>query len=220
VPDTQEHVVRIVIADEHPIFRNGLRWLLETEPGLRIIAEIGSGSDAVAMIRELDPDILLLGLTGRFALHLLQALATAGTQVRTIVLTPCVDTPQVVRALQLGARGVVPKDSAAEVLFKSIRTVMAGHFWIGQESISKVASSLRELETTRRRNKAFGLTRRELEIVGAVVAGYTNKEIGKRFTISENTVKRHLTHIFNKLGASNRVELALFTAHHRLLDGI
>jgi DNA-binding NarL/FixJ family response regulator len=170
------------------------------------------------MIRDLHPDILLLGLVGEFPLHLLQAVA--GTGVRTIVLTACVDTPEVVRALQLGARGVVPKDSAAEVLFKSIRTVMDGQFWIGHGSVSKVATSLRELETTRRRDKAFGLTHRELEVVGAVVAGFTNKEIGKKFAISENTVKRHLTHIFNKLGASNRVELALFSAHHRLLDGI
>ena len=139
---------------------------------------------------------------------------------RIIVLTASVDTPDVARALQLGARGVVPKDAAADVLFTSIRSVAAGHYWIGGESVSKVASSLRELETARRRSKAFGLTRRELEIVRAVVAGYTNKEIAERFTISENTVKRHLTHIFNKLGASNRVELALFTAHHRLLDGI
>jgi DNA-binding NarL/FixJ family response regulator len=220
VQDTKEQLVRIVIADEHPIFRDGLRWLLQTEPGLSIVAEIGNGSDAVAMIRDLEPDILLLGLAGQLPLHLLQAVAAAGMPVRTIVLTQCVDTPEVVRALQLGARGVVPKDSAAEVLFKSIRTVMAGHYWIGHESVSKVASSLRELETTRRRNKAFGLTRRELEIVGVVMAGHTNKEISKRFKISENTVKRHLTHIFNKLGASNRVELALFTAHHRLLDGI
>lgn len=215
-----EQPVRIVIADEQPIFRDGLRLLIETEPGLRIVGEIGNGSDAVALVRDLDPDVLLLGLTGELPLKTLQEVAATVTSVRTIVLTATVDTPDVARALQLGARGVVPKDSAAEVLFKSIRSVAAGHYWIGGESVSKVASSLRELETARRRSKAFGLTRRELEIVRAVVAGYTNKEIAKRFTISENTVKRHLTHIFNKLGASNRVELALFSAHHRLLDGI
>lgn len=215
-----EQPVRIVIADEQPIFRDGLRLLIETEPGLRIVGEIGNGADAVALVRDLDPDVLLLGLTGELPLKTLQEVAATVTSVRTIVLTATVDTPDVARALQLGARGVVPKDSAAEVLFKSIRSVAAGHYWIGGESVSKVASSLRELETARRRSKAFGLTRRELEIVRAVVAGYTNKEIAKRFTISENTVKRHLTHIFNKLGASNRVELALFSAHHRLLDGI
>ena len=212
--------VRIVIADEQPIFRDGLRLLIETEAGFRIVGEIGNGSDAVAQVQELDPDILLLGLAG--GLPLMQTLQDVAvrTSMRIIVLTPSVDTPDVARALQLGARGVVPKDSAADVLFKSIRSVAAGHYWIGGESVSKVASSLRELETARRRSKAFGLTRRELEIVRAVVAGYTNKEIAERFTISENTVKRHLTHIFNKLGASNRVELALFSAHHRLLDGI
>ena len=80
--------------------------------------------------------------------------------------------------------------------------------------------SLRKLETAQRRTKAFGLTRRELRILREVVAGFTNKEISERVNISENTVKSHLTNIFNKLGASNRVELALFAAHHRLVGGV
>ena len=212
--------VRIVIADDHPIFRDGLRWLLETQAGLLIVGETGHGVDAVTLVRELNPDVLLLGLTGELPLGMLRELTESGVGVRIVILTATVDTPDVELALQLGARGVVPKDSSADVLFKSIRSVMAGQYWIGDEAVAQVASGLRELETTRRRSKAFGLTRRELAIVRAVVAGYTNKEIGTRFTISENTVKRHLTHIFNKLGASNRVELALFSAHHRLLDGI
>src|SRR5206468_3970416 len=140
--------VRIVIADEQPIFRDGLRLLIETEPGFRIVGEVDNGSDAGARVRELDPDILLLGLAG--GIPLLQTLddrAPVGSAVRIIVLTPSVDTPDVARALQLGARGVVPKDSGADVLFQSIRSVASGHYWIGGESVSKVASSLRELET-------------------------------------------------------------------------
>jgi DNA-binding NarL/FixJ family response regulator len=106
------------------------------------------------------------------------------------------------------------------VLFDSIRSVMAGRFWLDREEASGAVPGLRKLEAERRRTKAFGLTRRELEILRAVVAGYTNKEIAERSSLSENTVKSHLTHIFNKSGASNRVELALFAAHHRLLDGV
>jgi DNA-binding NarL/FixJ family response regulator len=97
---------------------------------------------------------------------------------------------------------------------------MAGHFWLDREELSGAVPGLRRLEASRRRTKAFGLTRRELEILRAVVAGYTNKEIAEQSSLSENTIKSHLTHIFNKSGASNRVELALFAAHHRLLDGI
>jgi len=84
--------------------------------------------------------------------------------------------------------------------------------------VSDVAASLRKFDVERRRAKAFGLTRRELEIVRAVVSGYTNRQIAKEFSISERTVKRHVTHIFDKLGASTRIEVALFAAHHRLLE--
>jgi DNA-binding NarL/FixJ family response regulator len=115
---------------------------------------------------------------------------------------------------------VVLTDSAPDVLVNCIRSVMTDQCWVGREPVSGALPSLKKLETDRRRAKAFGLTRRELEILREVVAGYTNKEIAQRADISENTVKSHLTHIFDKLGASNRVELALFAAHHRLLGGV
>jgi two-component system, NarL family, nitrate/nitrite response regulator NarL len=215
-------VTRIVIAGEHPIFRHGLRRLIEAEPGFCIISEIGEGTGAVSMVRELAPDILLLGLTqsNGTALEIIRELAAGSASTRTIVLTNRVDSPDVMAALQLGARGVVPKDSAPDLLFNSIRSVMAGNYWLGQEQLSAVVTNLRKFEAARRHSKAFGLTRREIDIVRAVVSGYTNKEIAERSSITENTVKSHLTHIFNKLGASNRVELALFAAHHRLLDGV
>jgi two-component system, NarL family, nitrate/nitrite response regulator NarL len=215
-------VTRIVIAGEHPIFRHGLRRLIEAEPGFCIISEIGEGTGAVSLVRELAPDILLLGLTqsNGIALEIIRELAAGSASTRTIVLTNRVDSPDVMAALQLGARGVVPKDSAPDLLFNSIRSVMAGNYWLGQEQLSAVVTNLRKFEAARRHSKAFGLTRREIDIVRAVVSGYTNKEIAERSSITENTVKSHLTHIFNKLGASNRVELALFAAHHRLLDGV
>ena len=100
----------------------------------------------------------------------------------------------------------------------SIDCVMAGQYWVGIERAADVVASVRQLEIARRRARAFGLTRRELELVRAIVNGETNKAIGRRFSISENTVKRHLTHIFNKVGASNRLELAMFAAHHQLVD--
>jgi two-component system nitrate/nitrite response regulator NarL len=214
--------VRVVVADGNPIFRDGLRRLLATDPGLLIVRETGQRGGAVAPVHELAPDILLLDLatSGPRAVDRLTELAASGVLARTIILTDCVDTPEVLRALQLGARGVILKDSAPEVLFKGIRSVMAGDFWIGREPASGVAAGLRKLRNTRRRTRALGLTEREIEIARAVVAGYSNKEIARRSSISENTVKSHLMHIFNKLGASNRVELALFAAHHRVLDGV
>ena len=213
--------VRIIIADEHPIFRDGLRRLLETRPDLQIVAETGDGSKAAELIHDLTPDILLLGLgaAGGAALEVVRATASCES-VSTILLTGSVDTPEVANAFQLGARGVVPKDSAVDALFGSIDSVMEGQYWVGDNRVANVAGSLRKLNLARRRAKAFGLTRRELEIVRAIVNGFTNKEIAQQASISLSTVKRHVTHIFDKLGASNRIEVALFAAHHRLLDGI
>jgi len=215
-------VVRIVIADEHPIFRDGLRRLLETEPRLRIVGETGDGLELANLVRDLCPDILLFGLssTRRSPVEILQEIAACETSVRTIVLTGSIHTPEVVAAVQLGAAGVLSKDSAADMLFKGIDSVMEGHYWVGDNAVANVAASLRKFNVARRRTKAFGLTFRELEIVRAVVNGHTNKQIAQQFSISESTVKRHVTHIFDKLGASNRIEVALFAAHHRLLDGI
>jgi DNA-binding NarL/FixJ family response regulator len=212
--------VRIVIADSHPIFRDGLRRLLETDVRLQIVGENAGGSAAVALVRDTAADILLLGLaaTSREPIAL-PDFAAEGLSVRTIILTDRVDIPDVMRALQLGAWGVIPKDSSPDMLFSSIHSVMAGRRWMGDET-SETVVRLRKLDAARRRSSAFGLTRRELEIVRAVVSGWTNKEIAERSSISENTVKSHLAHIFDKLGASNRVELALFASHHRIADGV
>jgi len=213
--------VRVLVAGGHPIFRDGLRRLLETDGALRVESDSGDGAGPVTRLRELAPDILLLDLTtsDQHAIERLSELAASGATAKTIVLTGCVDTPEVLFAIQLGARGVILKDSAPEVLFKCIHSVMAGQFWIGRGPVSEAGKGLRKLSASQRRSRAFGLTRREIEIARAVAAGCTNKEIARRASISENTVKSHLMHIFDKLGASNRVELALFAAHHRVLDG-
>lgn len=215
--------VRILIADRHPIFREGLRRLLETDSSLHIVAEArDNGAAAIGLARQLVPDLLLLGMStsAAQAVETLRELGAAGILTKTIVVTSCVDSPEVMRALQLGARGVIPNDATPEALFNCIHSVGAGHFWMGHERVPEAVVGLRRLETARRRSRAFGLTRREIEIIRAVVAGETNKEIAQRSSISENTVKSHVAHIFDKLGASNRLELALFASHHRLLDGV
>jgi len=218
VPKT--NLVRIVVVDEHPIFRDGLRRLLETEPRLSIVGETGDNAQVPQLVRDLCPDILLLGLSAARCspIEMLKEIARSGTRVRTIVLTGAIQTPVVVEAVQSGAAGVLSKDSAADMLFKGIDCVMNGHYWVGDNPVSDVAASLRKFTVARRRAKTFGLTRRELDIVRVVVNGYTNRQIARQFSISESTVKRHITHIFDKLGASTRIEVALFAAHHRLLD--
>jgi len=215
--------IRIVIADDHPIFRDGLRRLLETETDLKVLGEASDGAEAVKLARQLKPDILLLDLAmpkhpGLEALRELSVPANA-TPVRVILLTAAAEKSQIVEALQLGARGVVLKDSATQLLLKAIQTVMAGEYWVGRESVSNLVQYLRTLMQStydEARQKKFGLTPRELEIVSAVVAGFSNKEIAVYFRISEDTVKHHLSNIFDKIGVSTRLELALFAVNHSL----
>src|SRR5215468_4297269 len=213
--------INILIADDHPIFRDGLRRLLEAEPGLKVIGEACDGAEAVKMARELKPDILLLDLAmpRHPGLEALRDLGSGQQSVRVILLTAAAEKHQIVEALQLGARGVVLKDSATQLLLKSIHTVMSGEYWVGRESVSNLVQYLRTLVQSsgeEAKQKKFGLTPRELEIVSAVVAGYSNKEIAEYFKISEDTVKHHLSNIFDKLGVSTRLELALFAVNQSL----
>ena len=219
MPDAHQ-LIRVVIADGRPIFRDGLRRLLQTESRLHIVGETGPGCDAATLVRTLRPDILLVDFAPQTTFETLTSLAETGEPVRTIILAEYVDGADLTKALELGARGLVLRDSAADVLFKSIHTVLAGQYWIASDSVADASAGLRKLEAELRRRRAFGLTPRELEIVRMVVGALTNKEIGEKLAIGENTVKSHLTHIFNKVGASSRIELALFAAHHRLLDGL
>jgi DNA-binding NarL/FixJ family response regulator len=201
--------VRIVIADEHAIFRHGLRMLLEVETSHRIVGEAGDGPMAVALVRVHKPDLLLLG-TGsvdRFSRDILREIEALGLPVRTILLTGPVDVDDALDVSSRGAHAVVRKNAAAGALFDSIARVMAGQAASSPGSAAGAAAA----------PNPFGLTARELEILRAIMAGSSNKAIALRCSISENTVKRHLAHIFDKVGASNRVELAMFADHHQLV---
>src|SRR5437870_3553933 len=211
--------VRILIADDHPIFRDGLRRLLEAEADLSVVGQAVDAAEAIRLAESLRPDILLLdvAMPAVSGLDALQRLAEIVDGPRVILLTAAIDKPDIVRALQLGARGVVLKESATSLLLKAIRIVMDGGYWVGRESVSDLLIALRSLGPAPEPAPSVGLTARELQIVGLILAAAGNKKIADTLNISEKTVKHHLTNIFEKLGVSNRLELALFAAQHNLL---
>jgi DNA-binding NarL/FixJ family response regulator len=215
--------VRIIVADGHPIRRSGLRALIESRAGHTLVGESANGPAAIVLARDLAPDILLLcATTVERVLQTIDQVAAQERPVRTIVLAPSLRHDDVAEAIRRGARAVISTNTATDVLFRAIDVVMNGGIWIGVQPASG-ADQTRERRRFARRSvtpNAFGLTPREMDVLRAVVNGETNKGIAHRCAISENTVKRHLLHLFDKIGASNRVELALFAQHHELTQGV
>lgn len=212
--------IRVFIANGHTLFREGLRRLLEAG-GFEVVGETADGELVAALAEKTQADVILLDLAmpRQSGIEILRALSGLDVSARTLLLTSASDErTSVVQALKLGAYGVIPQESTPQRLFESIRCVMDGQYWIGKESISDLVRALRD-DSHREApsaQKRFGLTPRELEIVTLVVAGYSNPDIAQRFSISGQTVKHHVSNIFDKLGVSNRLELALFAVNHQL----
>jgi DNA-binding NarL/FixJ family response regulator len=213
--------ITILLADDQPLFREALKKLLENDLCARIIGEAKNGRDAVRMTRELRPDILLMDLhmPEVSGLAALRELATVTPPVRTVLFTEQVADDEVIEAVQLGVRGILMKHSTAEQLFECLHTVSSGGYSLGHECVASLIENVRGRDSQRNtaaRQPAFGLTPRQLDIVSAIVGGATNDDVARQFSISTTTVKYHLTNVFDKLGVSNRIELARFAVEHRL----
>ena len=209
--------IRVLIADDHAMFRAGLRKLLEAEAGFEVVGEAENGVSATALTRTLAPDVLLLdfAMPGMSGVEVLRELGNAPGSTRTVILTASIAPHEMTEALQHGAAGVLMKTAATELLYECVRSVASGQYWVGRDTVGSVVEALAASHRSVRSGaRPFGLTLRELEVVRLVGEGCSNREIGNRLRISEDTVKHHLSRIFDKTGTSSRVELALFAHHH------
>src|SRR5579884_3866219 len=229
LPDRTKRKIRIVIADDHPIVRDGLRKLLTLEDDLEVVGEAADGREVLDRVQELEPDVLLLDLRmpNLDGLSALQALQQSNKSTRVIVLTASEDKNEFVQAMKLGCSGIVLKQTAPELIVKSIRKVQGGEIWLDSHTTAAVMRQFAapgELggPTTSggggKNRERSPLSTREREIVQLVAQGYKNKEMAEKMFISEQTVKNHLHNIFDKLGVSDRLELALYAIHHRLIE--
>jgi len=228
INEKKKTTVRIVIADDHPIVRDGLKKLLLLEDDFEVVGEASDGREVLDKVQELDPDVLLLDLRmpNLDGLAALQALQQTNKRTRVIVLTASEDKNEFVQAMKLGCSGIVLKQTAPDLIVKSIRKVNSGEIWLDSHTTAAVMRQFSTgLEGSGSGNSGKGrerspLSTREREIVALVAQGYKNKEMAEKMFISEQTVKNHLHNIFDKLGVSDRLELALFAIHKKLNDPI
>ncbi len=223
ITEKRKKLIRIVIADDHPIVRDGLKKLLALEDDVEVVGEAGDGREVLERVQELEPDVLLLDLRmpNLDGLGALEALQQSNRTTKVIVLTASEDKNEFVQAMKLGCSGIVLKQTAPDLIIKSIRKVYAGEIWLDSHTTAAVmrqfSSPLDMASTTQSKTRERSpLSTREREIVGLVAQGYKNKEMAEKMFISEQTVKNHLHNIFDKLGVSDRLELALYAIHKGL----
>jgi two-component system, NarL family, nitrate/nitrite response regulator NarL len=210
--------IRLVVADDHALVLAGICGLLQSEPDFQVVGTATTGAQALAVAQRVKPDVVLLdvAMPDRSGLEVLPELV-ALPGVVVLLLTGAVDDLQRELAFRLGARGIVLKDWAIEQLFSGVRSVVRGEYWLWQRAAT--AGDAGAGPAARAEPKpARTLTARERQVLKLVVEGYLNREVADALGISEDTVKHHVTSLFDKTGASSRVELAMFAVHHRLLD--
>ncbi len=217
--------IRIVIADDHPIVRDGIKRLLALESDIDVVGEAGDGRSVLDVVHETNPDVLLLDLRmpNLDGLGALETLQQTNKQTRVIILTASEDKNEFVQAMKLGCSGIVLKQTAPELIVKSIRKVYAGEIWLDSHTTAAVmrqfatpGSEMAAAGSSNKGRERSPLSTREREIVALVAQGYKNKEMAEKMFISEQTVKNHLHNIFDKLGVSDRLELALYAIHKGL----
>jgi two-component system nitrate/nitrite response regulator NarL len=209
--------IRVAIVDDHTILRAGLRMLIEANPAMMVVGEAGNRSEAFSLVESEQPDVILLDLDlgGESSLLFIEDLKRTAAGARILVLTGVVEPEKHQTALRLGAMGLVFKEKCVQDLIEAIQQVNAGQVWFDPSIMSGLVAEAQRAPDPDA-EKIAAITTREREIVNLVCEGLKNKEIAGRLSISESTVRNHLTSILHKLELSDRFELALYFYRHGL----
>jgi two-component system response regulator DegU len=210
-------MIRVVIADDHPLLREGLRRILEFEEGIEVIAEVGDGQGAINIARSSHFDILLMDLNmpGVNGLEACRVIRRERPEIGILVLTVDDSDEKIFQVLQLGVAGYLLKDVIPKTLVDSIRKVYIGEPILAPTVTEKLLGQLKNSNVPKNN---FGLSNREMEILTYVVKGFSNREIGISLFISEKTVKNHLSNIFRKLEVEDRTQAALKAVKLKLVQ--
>lgn len=208
--------IRILLVDDHPLMRRGLRDLLEMEDDLQPVGEAGNGEDALRLAAELEPDLVIMDLNmpGMDGLETLRKMRDAGIDARILIFTVSDDQDHVLEALRNGADGYLLKDMNPDLLADQVRQAASGRMALTPELAMVLAEAIRERPRHPQQVQASSLTKREKEVLRLIAKGHSNKMIGRKLGITEGTVKVHVKNLLNSLQLRSRVEAAVWALEH------
>ncbi len=212
--------IKILIADDHPIVREGIKQLLELDEKIKIVACASDGEECLKLIKLLGPDVVLLDINmpRLNGIQVLREIKKSNVKLKVLMLTIHNEVQYLMEAVDLGCNGYVLKDSDSDTLRKAIYAVYDNQTFIQPELISVLNSGLIKKEADMERNKTHGLTKREVEVLKLISEGLFNKEIADRLSISERTVKNHISNIFKKIDVSDRTQAAVFAIKNSIIE--